>query len=100
MACLAFEEPAIIVQVTDAETGDRFDTPPSGFVQHGDFPDSLRPRTGGLPGDMQAAFERPGVYLVVVRRDGFREWGRDGVRARPGACGVISVSVQAQLEPL
>ena len=45
-----------------------------------------------------AAGERAGEYAVRVRRIGYRDWLRVGVRVRGGSCHVTPVTLNARLQ--
>jgi hypothetical protein len=63
------------------------------IVRDGDFVDSTRLARG-------AAYERAGVYDVVVRAPGYREWRRDDVRVRQRLCDLKRARLQARLQPV
>ena len=100
--CPGVVKPAIRVQVTDAGTGAYFVSGLSGFVRDGDFLDSLRVSTVEFRGivSMSAATERPGVYSVVVRKEGYWDWTTNNVRVEEDLCGVLTVTLQARLQKL
>ncbi len=99
--------PAIEVEVRVAATGTPAWWGATGWVQDGTYRDSLlalsaSPADSAVPVPLAAAWGRPGTYLVVVRRDGFREWVRDGVTAPEtgGQCStVVTQRLRADLEP-
>jgi hypothetical protein len=46
---------------------------------------------------LDGAFERRGVFSIVVRRAGYREWRRDTVRVTGDICHVATVRLTAEL---
>jgi len=95
-------EPAIEVQVVDSITGQPAAEDASGAVHERSFVDSLRPYSRGSDGTLlsfSAAYGRAGTYRVEVRKPGYRDWSRQGVRVRGGDCGVETTRVRAELQP-
>ena len=94
---------AVQVEVRDSVTLAPAASGAFGTVQDGAFVDSLHPRSflsdGTLLG-LGAAEGRPGIYAVLVRRPGYRDWQASGVVARSGECGVIPASLHARLQAL
>ncbi len=95
--CTTDVRPAVSVQIRDARTGSLLTGPATAVARDGAFVDSSDIRTG--ESEARLALERPGVYEVTVRRAGYREWTRTGVRARDGECHVRTVRLVAELEP-
>ena len=48
---------------------------------------------------LSTAGERPGVYSVVVRSPGYRDWTRTGIRVAKDQCHVREVNLTARLQP-
>ena len=95
VSCTAQFVPAVVVEVRDSVTqvplaGAR------GIVQDGTFIDSLRPSGGST---LQAAGERPGTYRVAVGHAGYADWVVTGVRVQRDICHVVTVTLQAALQP-
>ncbi len=102
-ACACTDEGsfAVNVRVVDAATGASRADGATLVVREGAYADSM---TGGpgSPPVLAAAPEREGTYEVTVRRAGYRDWTRSGVRVgRGGSCnGLRSALLTAELEPL
>lgn len=103
--CTAVAVPAIVVEIRDARTGVPLAGLAAGVVRDGAYVDSLRPAgfldATDVVGSMlsrQAAHERPGTYTIDIRRSGYQDWTRVGVRVRSGRCHVETQSLVAQLQ--
>ncbi len=46
-----------------------------------------------------AAGERPGLYIVVVSKSGYRDWTRTNVRVEDDGCHPVGVHLTARLQP-
>lgn len=92
---------AVQVEVRDAATRAPATEGAVLTVTDGAYVDSMRGGPGGPP-VLAAAPERPGTYLVEVRRAGYAPWARSGVRVeRAGRCDRLdSARITALLEPL
>jgi hypothetical protein len=95
--CTTDVRPAVAVELRDARTGAALTAPATAVARDGAFVDSAEVRAG--ESSARLAQERPGVYDVTVRKAGYREWKRTGVRARDGECHVRTVRLDANLEP-
>lgn len=84
--CTLTVEPAIEVVVKDSKSGLPAAEGAIGYVSDGDYLDSLR-TSGSL--HMRAANERPGLYTVVVIKNGYRTWKKEGVIAIRDECHVL-----------
>ncbi|MGH8543575.1 MAG: hypothetical protein ACREX3_08080 [Gammaproteobacteria bacterium] len=92
------------ITVVDSATG----SPPSEAVliaTSGAFTDSVGPRApvqliANEPPALilPTAGERPGMYSVVVRSPGYRDWNQSGIRVRADECHVIPVRLTARLQ--
>lgn len=91
----------IIVTVRDAQTGEALADSALGLAYEGTFVDTLRqiPR---LPvfnlSELVGVYERPGIYTVVIRRQGYQEWMQTNVVVKRDECHVIPVALLALLE--
>ncbi len=99
--CTTEARAGIEVDVRDALTGEPAAEGAIGLAQEGLFVDTLRvfptlPPQGALT--MVGAFERPGIYTVVVRKPGYREWTQANVVVSKDECHVITTRLQARLE--
>jgi hypothetical protein len=92
---------AVQVEVRDAVTGASAVEGAVLTVTDGAYADSARGGPGAPP-VLAAAPERPGTYTATVRRAGYAEWSRTGVRVgRSGSCGTLDVArLTALLQPL
>ncbi|HEX2095208.1 MAG TPA: carboxypeptidase-like regulatory domain-containing protein [Longimicrobiaceae bacterium] len=97
--CTADLRPAILVEVRDARTGASALTGATVVARNGSAYDSVTVRDPQVS-SVGLAHELPGTYEVVVRRDGYREWKRSGVRVEKDECHVITARVEAVLEPV
>lgn len=95
--CTTDVRPALNVQLRDARTGAALAGPATATARDGTYLDAKE--IGTLESELRLAQERPGVYEVVVRKQGYREWTRAGVRVRDGECHVRTVKLVAELEP-
>lgn len=91
--CLAVDLPAVVVVVADSRTGELLQQV-SGFIEDGDYVDSLVPR--GI-GEWQAGFGRPGRYDVQVDHPGYQTWRVEGVAVKSLRCGLETAEVRAEL---
>lgn len=104
VACTSDFRYGLNVTVTDAAT----ELPPeeATLIATGvAFHDSVGPArpfqrvsNGPLVLILSTAGERPGLYYVVVRSRGYRDWTRGPIRVTADQCHVRPVSVAAQLE--
>jgi hypothetical protein len=67
-----------------------------GSVRDGTFLDSLRPFTSV---SLQGAGERPGTYTVTIVHPGYADWLLADVRVHRDVCHVVTVNLQARLQP-
>jgi hypothetical protein len=98
--CTTSIEPGIIVRIRDSKSKLPAAEGASGYVRDGSYVDSLRTAEGDAQGvliSLQAAFERPGVYTIVVVNDGYQTWKKDGVKVGSDECHVRTVYVTADL---
>jgi len=105
VVCTAQVVYGINITVTDLATG----SPPSEatlLARSGTFTDSVGPRApfqwvanGPLVLSLSTAGERAGVYSVVVRSPGYRDWTRSGIRVTGDQCHVRPVNLTAELLP-
>ena len=100
--CTAHIAPGIRVTITDSLSGAPRAADAVAVAREGAFVDTLGP--GGFQGNVmisrQGAFERPGIYDVVVRAPGYADWVQSGVIVRPGDCHVSGAQLEARLRPL
>lgn len=94
-ACTGQAEPAVVVELTDAVTG----APVAGAtvtLSEGAFVETM---FEGPPGTYQGGLERPGLYQVDVRADGYAPERREGVRAWEALCGPVTQTLHIALRP-
>jgi hypothetical protein len=102
--CSASLQPAIEVEIRDARTSVPLAGLARGIVRDGAYVDSLMPAAFLSPDDVagsmisrQAALERPGTYMVLIERVGYRPWVAVGVQVDGSACHVKTRRLQARL---
>ena len=98
--CDLIVDPAIVVEIRDAQTGTPLADSAWGVVIDGEFSDSLRAVIPVSPSlvERRAADEREGTYTVFVSRPGYRNWSVSGVRVGPGrTCSVRTARLSAML---
>ena len=95
-------DPAVEVEVVDAESGVPVAAGAKGVIRDGAYVDSLRPnrsRGDGTVLTLSAGDARSGTYRVEIMREGYAPWHRDGVRARRGDCGLETTHIRAAMVP-
>jgi hypothetical protein len=104
IVCPAVIEPAIVVEIRDAQTGVPLADNARGAVHDVAYTDSLTPYEGRATSaglelvSRRAADERPGTYFVEVTHPGYRTWSLSGVRVVKGQCGVKTRRLSAALQ--
>jgi hypothetical protein len=96
IVCTAQFVPAVVVEVRDSMTEDALAAGARGSVRDGTFLDSLRPFTSA---SLQGAGERPGTYTVTIVHPGYADWLLADVRVHRDVCHVVTVNLQARLQP-
>ncbi len=97
--CTAEARPALTVFVRDSSSG-----APIGRGSSATATDGIFVATATYPGGTQddlplsLAHERAGIYTVVVKKPGYRDWRASGVRVTRDDCHVITVTLTARLE--
>jgi hypothetical protein len=94
LSCTSQVQAGIAVEVKDAATGVPAADGARGIVRDGAFVDSLF----GTSTHMSGAYERPGVYEVIIAKEGYREWRTAGVEVTSGRCHVNTAQLLAMLE--
>lgn len=100
--CLNIALPSVSVRVRDAATGAFIASGSTLVVTDGAFTDSTAfpadtPHLNALSLATPESQERPGNYLVTVRRPGYQTWERANVLVTQGACHVRTVNLTANL---
>lgn len=99
--CTTEARAGIQVDVRDATTGEPAADGAIAYAQEGAYVDTLRtfpslpPQASSM---MVGVYERPGVYTVVVRKSGYRQWVQSNVIVTKDECHVITVQLQVRLE--
>jgi hypothetical protein len=90
---------AIAIRAEAASTGEVLSPEATVVARSGAYADSVTGHAGAV--DLFVGFERSGVYDVVVRVDGYRNWQQSDVRARrTGECDKLrTVRLTAVLQP-
>lgn len=101
VTCPGTVEPAIVVEILDAQTGEPVADSARGIVRDGVFQDSLVAH--GFNSEMvmvsrRAAYEREGTYAVFVSHPHYELWAREDVRVRNGKCNVETVTLRAEMD--
>ena len=97
IGCLGVVLPAVVVVVADSRTGELLQQV-SGFLEDGDFVDSLVPgRRYNVVKSWQAGFGRPGKYDVQVDHPGYQTWRVEGVEVKSLRCGIETAEVRAEM---
>jgi hypothetical protein len=92
----------LVVEIRDSRTPAPAALGAQGSLQDGSHSENLVPYGIGSPGQLLSlagAFNRPGTYDVEVRKSGYVDWSARGVSVVEGACGVVTVTLQANLTP-
>ena len=95
--CTMEARAAVVVELRDARTGAALTGPATMTVRDGAFVE-----TAEIPAEfssMGVAHERAGVYVVTVRKGGYRDWTRADVAVKSDECHVQTAIVRADLVP-
>jgi len=91
---------AIVVEVSDGETGASLAGGARGVITEGSYVDSLRVRISGTSVALEAGNDRPGRYDVTVIHPGYQTWHASQVEVGLNGCGGVSSRVlHADLRP-
>ena len=99
--CTLEAVPGIEVTVVDAETGAPAAEGVDGRVFDENFSESLGPGGYSSTGELlvlAGVHERPGDYVIRLRKPGYRDWVMSHVRVGKDDCHVITRTVVARLE--
>ncbi|MBW3571166.1 MAG: hypothetical protein KY467_08670 [Gemmatimonadetes bacterium] len=99
VVCPQDPQPAVVVGVFDAVTGESVATEARGWYTVATMTDSLRHTVRGEGVPQLAAFGPPGVYQVRVHRPGHAEWVQGGLVVEKTECGPATVRVAATPQP-
>ena len=95
--CTMEARSAVLVEMRDSRTGAALTGPATLTVRDGAFVE-----TAEIPAEfssMGIAHERAGVYVVTVRKAGYRDWTRADVAVKSDECHVQTAIVRADLVP-
>lgn len=95
--CTTEARTAVSVEMRDGRTGAALTGPATLAVREGAFSDSAEIPAGHSTAGV--AYERAGVYVVTVKKEGYVDWTRANVAVRRGECHVETVRLEALLEP-
>ncbi len=101
VTCTTIAIPGINVYVRDAASGASTAAGATVVARSGAYTDSVTvpaPLTYDFP--VSLALERPGYYVVTVRKAGYRDWSQSSVRVSADKCHVHTVTLTASLQPL
>lgn len=102
IVCTLEARPSVSVLVRDSATGASIASGATLVQQDGDFIDSAffpagEPQLDPYALSTPRSAERPGVYNLTVRRAGYADWERQGVRVTRDRCHVNTVTLTARL---
>ncbi len=100
---VAVPVPAVRVLVNDSASGAPAASGAQLLVRDGAYVDSTafppgHPELDATP--LIGADNRPGTYQVTVRKPGYWDWSRSGVKVTEGRCNVNTVKLTARLQQL
>jgi hypothetical protein len=97
--CTLTIRPAITVEVREMASGRPLADSAAGVARSGAYVDSLKPFMSDSVGTLTAlqAYGPAGTYRVELRRPGFQDWVREGVRVTANRCGDNTVALRADL---
>jgi len=100
--CTASLEPAIRIEVRDANTTDPISCGAQAVIEQGTFQETVENPSG--PGCFDGvmlvgAYERSGVYKVTVTKPGYNPWSVENITVTSNICHVNTVTLQATLQP-
>jgi hypothetical protein len=95
--CTLEARSAVTVEMRDARTGAALTGPATLTVRDGAFTETVE-----IPAEftsMGVAHERAGVYVVTLRKAGYRDWTRADVSVKRDECHVQTAVLRADLVP-
>lgn len=90
------------ISVRDAVTGLPAANNVIAIARDNSFVDTLRAFPFGNPDSaltLYGLYERPGVYAVILKKSGYQDWIRTDVVLNKDQCHVITVQLEARLQP-
>jgi hypothetical protein len=98
--CQDYGEYALYLRVRDARSGANIVPGATAVVQEGSYTDSVTIAPASMDETMSLALERPGTYLLRVRRPGYLERTETGIRIGQGECHVEAKQLTISLTPV
>jgi hypothetical protein len=98
--CTLIAVPGVVVEIRDSVDGAPLAATARGVVQEGAYTDSLQLH-GAADADAlvrSAAYERAGVYTVIVEHEGYAQWRQGGVWVHGDDCHVETERRSAYLQ--
>jgi hypothetical protein len=95
--------PGIVVEVRDAATGEPAASGAQGSIHDLAYTESLVPygvASPDVPLSLAGAFNRGGTYDVQVHKSGYIDWTAQNVAVLEDHCGVVTVTLAADLMPM
>lgn len=95
--CTLEARSAVTVELRDARSGAALTGPATLTVRDGAFVE-----TAEFPAELSTigvAHERAGVYVVTVKKAGYRDWTRADVAVKSDECHVQTAVLRAELQP-
>ncbi|MBX2992148.1 MAG: carboxypeptidase regulatory-like domain-containing protein [Bacteroidetes bacterium] len=96
--CTTEARAGIQIDIRDSLSGQPAAIGATVVVQHNTYIDTLR---GILLADsltVSGAYERPGIYTIIITKSGYVDWIRPDVVVNKDECHVITVRLEARLE--
>lgn len=96
--CTTEARAGIQINIRDAATGQPAANGATVIARHNTYIDTLRgfPLADSLT--VSGAYERPGIYTIVITKSGYIDWIRPDVVVNRDECHVITVQLDARLE--
>jgi hypothetical protein len=97
--CTAVALAGVVVEIRDSIDGTPLAATARGVVREGAYTDSLQLAGAGTDALVRsAAYERAGIYTVIVEHEGYALWRRDAVWVRGDDCHVETEHLRAYLQ--
>lgn len=100
--CPLVAEPAVVVEVRNANTGKPEAEGAIGILVNGSYTDSMgihAKNADGIPVSLAGGYERSGIYTVRIEKPGFQTWLKEEVYVERRECGPETEMLLAQLTP-
>lgn len=98
--CTAVPRYALQVVIADSISGTGVASGATVLARDGNYADSVQIPVGPNLDDLHPllGLGRPGLYALSVRKAGYRDWTRSGIRVKSGNCGPERVTVAVLLQ--